>query len=62
MKAVVDEEDAKAILLNSSSFKYDNVIFTSSKLPSRTLEDTIASLFIEEKKTIARDIEGDTQM
>jgi hypothetical protein len=62
VKAVVDEEDAKAILLNNSLFKYDNVIFTPSKLPSRTLEDMIASLFLEEKRTIAGDIEDDTQI
>jgi hypothetical protein len=62
VKAVVDEEDAKAILLNNSLFKYDNLIFTPSKLPSRTLEDMIASLFLEEKRTIAGDIEDDTQI
>ena len=34
----VDPEDAKAILLNSLSSKYSNVVFTLSQLPSQSLE------------------------
>jgi len=30
----VDEDDAKAILLNSLSQKYDNVIFTLTQMPT----------------------------
>ena len=37
----VGEDDAKAILLNSLSKKYDNAIFTLTQMPSRTLEDMI---------------------
>jgi hypothetical protein len=61
VKVVVDEEDAKAILLNSLPSKYNNVIFTLSQLPSQSLEDMIVALLAEEKRAIAGDTEGDTQ-
>jgi hypothetical protein len=38
IKAMVDEEDNKAIILNIVLFKDNNVIFTISRLPSQTLE------------------------
>jgi hypothetical protein len=42
-KAVVDEEDVKAIILNSLSPKYSSSIFTLSQLPSQTLDEIISS-------------------
>jgi hypothetical protein len=33
----VDPKDAKAILLNSLSSKYSNVVFTLSQLPTQSL-------------------------
>jgi hypothetical protein len=57
VKAVVDEEDAKAILLNSLSPKYSSAIFTLSQLPSQSLDEMIATLLAEEKRTT----EGDSQ-
>jgi hypothetical protein len=59
---VVDEEDAKAIILNSLPSKYNNVIFTLSQLPSQSLEDMIVALLAKEKRTIAGDTKGDTQL
>jgi hypothetical protein len=53
VKAMVEEEDAKAILLNNLPSQYNNVIFTLSQLPSQTLEDMIVALLAEEKRTIA---------
>lgn len=44
------EEDAKAILLNSLSSNYANVIFTSSQFSTRTLDEIIATLLAEEKR------------
>jgi hypothetical protein len=58
VKAVVDAEDAKAILLNSLPPKYSSAIFTPSQLPSQSLDKMIASLLAEEKRTI----EGDSQL
>jgi hypothetical protein len=46
----VDEDDSKAILLNSLSSNYDNAIFTLSQMPSKTLDEMIASLIAEEKR------------
>ena len=45
----VDDDDAKAILLNSLSSKYDNVIFTLSQMPHQSLAEMIAALMAEEK-------------
>jgi hypothetical protein len=61
VKAIVEEEDAKAILLNNLPSKYNNVIFTLSQMSSQTLEDMIVALLAEEKRTIASDIEDDPQ-
>lgn len=44
VKSPVDDDDAKAILLNSLSSKYSNVVFTLSQLASQTLEDMISTL------------------
>jgi hypothetical protein len=41
---MVDEEDAKAIMVNNIPSKYNNVIFTLSWFPFQTLEDIIVSL------------------
>jgi hypothetical protein len=57
----MEEEDAKAILLNSLPSKYNNVIFTLNQMSSQTLEDMIVSLLAEEKRTIAGDTEDDPQ-
>jgi hypothetical protein len=53
--AKVDAEDAKAILLNSLSPKYNNIVFTLSQLSSQSLEGMIASLLAEEKRTNTED-------
>lgn len=53
----VDDDDAKAILLNSLSLKYDNAIFTLTQMPSRTLEDMISALLAEEKRMKEGDLE-----
>jgi hypothetical protein len=53
----VDEDDAKAILLNSLSQKYDNVIFTLTQMPSRTLEDMISALLAEERRMKEGEVE-----
>jgi hypothetical protein len=58
VKAVVDEEDAKAILLNSLPPKYSSVIFIMSQLPSQSLDEMIAALLAEEKRTT----KGDSQL
>jgi hypothetical protein len=52
----VDDDDAKAILLNSLPSTYDNLIFTLSQLSSRTFDDMITTLLAEEKRMK----EGDT--
>jgi len=57
VKTTVEEEDAKAILLNSLLSQYNNVIFTLSQMPSHTLEDIISFLLAEEKRAN----EGDSQ-
>jgi hypothetical protein len=51
VKVVVDVEDAKAILLDSLSSKYNGDIFTLSQLPSQSLDEMIAALLAEEKRT-----------
>ena len=45
----VDEDDAKAILLNSLSSKYNNAIFTLSQMPLQSLDGMIVSLMAKEK-------------
>jgi hypothetical protein len=62
VKAMVEEEDAKAILLNNLPSQYNNVIFTLSQMSSHTLEDMISSLLAEEKRATAGDLEGDSQL
>jgi hypothetical protein len=57
----VDNEDAKAILLNSLSLTYDNAIFTLSQLSSRTMDEMIATLLAEEKRMKARDTKVSSQ-
>jgi hypothetical protein len=57
VKAVVDEENAKTILLNSLSPKYSSVIFNLSQLPSQIPNKMIATFLAREKITI----EGDSQ-
>lgn len=46
----IDEDDAKAILLNSLSSKYDNVIFTLNQMPYQSLDEMIVALMVEEKR------------
>jgi hypothetical protein len=53
----VEEDDSKAILLNSLSSNYDNAIFTLSQMPSKTLDEMIASLIVEEKRMQLGDTE-----
>ena len=62
VKATMEEEDAKAIVLNSLPSKYNNVIFTLSQMPSQTLEDMISSLLVEENKTTTGDTKDDSQL
>jgi hypothetical protein len=52
----VDDEYAKAILLNNLSSNCDNVNFTLPQLSTRTLDEMIAALLVEEKRMK----EGDT--
>jgi hypothetical protein len=59
---MMEKEDAKVILLNSLPSKYINVIFTLSQMSSQTLEDMVVALLVEEKRTIASDIEGDPKL
>ena len=61
INTIIDEEDAKSILLNSFPYKYNNVIFNFSQMPSQTLEDIISTLFAKENKTTIGDIKGDPQ-
>eukprot|EP01018_Ginkgo_biloba_P039116 Gb_11768 [translate_table: standard] len=56
VNVMVDEEYAKAILLNSLPSNYSNVIFTLSLMSSQTLEDMISTLLSEEKRATARDL------
>ena len=53
----VDEDDAKAILLNSLSQKYDNAIFTLTQMPSRSLGDMISALLAEERRMKEGEVE-----
>ena len=50
----IDEDDAKAILLNSLSSKYDNAIFTLSQMPSQSFDDMIAALMAEERGQVTQ--------
>ncbi|KAH9306605.1 hypothetical protein KI387_011009, partial [Taxus chinensis] len=61
VKAAIEDEDAKAILLNNLSSKYNNVVFTLSQIQSQSLDDMIATLLVEEKRTTVEDAEGDPQ-
>jgi len=61
VKATVEGEDGKAILLNNLPSKYINVIFTLSKMSSQTLKYMIVSLLDKEKRTISGNMEGDHQ-
>jgi len=49
VKYMVEEEDAKAILLNIVPSEYNNI----NHISSHTLEDMISSLLVEEKRAIA---------
>jgi hypothetical protein len=57
----VDPDDAKAILLNSLSSKYNNVVFTLTQLPSQTLEEMVTSLLAEEKRTYSENLDAGGQ-
>lgn len=57
----VDPDDAKAILLNSLSSKYSNVVFTLTQLPSQTLEGMVTSLLAEEKRTYSENLDAGGQ-
>jgi len=57
----VHPDDAKAILLNSLSSKYDNVVFTLTQLPSQTLEGMVTSLLAEEKRTYSENLDAGGQ-
>ena len=59
INTIVDEEDAKSILLNYFPYIYNNIIFTLSHMPSQTLEDMISTLFTKENRAIVGDIKGD---
>ncbi|KAH9298582.1 hypothetical protein KI387_030264, partial [Taxus chinensis] len=52
VKALMDEEDSKAILLNNLPSSYSKVIFTLNQIPSQRLEDMISALLVEEKRTV----------
>jgi hypothetical protein len=60
VKATIEEENVNAILLNNLPSQYNNVIFTLSQMSSHTLKDMISSLLSEEKRAIARYLEGDS--
>lgn len=51
IKAKVDDDDAKAILLNSMPSIYDNIIFTLNKV-NVTLEGIISTLIDNKSKKI----------
>jgi hypothetical protein len=46
----VEAEDSKAIMLNSLSSKYNNIVFALSQMSSQSLEEMVASLLAEEKR------------
>ena len=46
----IDEDDVKAILLNSLSSKYDNAIFTLNQMSYQSLDEMIVALMAEEKR------------
>ena len=50
VKEVVDEESAKAILLNNFPPKYSSAFITLSQLTSQSLDEMIATLLAEEKR------------
>jgi hypothetical protein len=49
IESKVDEDDAKTILMNTLSPKYDSAIFTLTQLPSRTLDEMISTLLAEKR-------------
>lgn len=54
----IEDEDAKAILLNNLPSNYDNAIFTLSQLSSKSLDKMVESLLTEEKRikiSVAKD-------
>ncbi|KAH9288226.1 hypothetical protein KI387_032343, partial [Taxus chinensis] len=56
----IEDKDAKAILLNSLSSKYNNVVVTLCQFQSQSLDDMIVALLAEEKRTI-EDAKGYSQ-
>lgn len=56
VKAMVEDEDAKAFCLNNPLYEFNNVIFTLVRcFPCpHTLEDTISSLLVKEKSNCSR--------
>ena len=46
----VEDEDAKAILLNSLHSSYSNAVLTLSQMSTQTLHEIIATLLVEEKR------------
>jgi len=46
----VEAEDSKAIMLNSISSQYNNIVFALSHMSSQSLEEMVASLLAEEKR------------
>ena len=50
IKAPNEEDDAKAILLNSLSSNYDNTIFTKCQFSTKSLDEMIAALLEKEKR------------
>lgn len=49
-EAVITDVEFLAIILNSLSPKFNNVVFTLSQLPAQSLEKTIETLLAEEKR------------
>ena len=54
----VEEDNQKAVLLNSLSSKYHNVVFTLSQLSAQSLDDMISTLLDEDKILSATDFEN----
>lgn len=62
VKAMVEEEDTKAILLTNIPAKCNDVIFIRNQIPCQTLEYMISDLLVEEKRTMVVNLEGDSQI
>ena len=58
----VEDEDAKAVLLNSLPSSYSNVVFTLSQISTQTLQETIAALLGEEKRLKPEDAEENSHV